>query len=537
MYPRTLVADEQNPSEVKVFEALGDGLPDDWEAFHSVSWMISDHADGSKDGEIDFVLCHPEKGIICLEVKGKGIECRHGEWSRLYKGRRERIKDPFKQALDHAHNLRRKIADEKGWANRKLFICHALGFPQVTVHQLALAPDAPAEILIDRHGLDDIEASLERVLDYHRGSRDKRELPGSEGAEMLRNLLAPDVRLEVPMAAEFLDEEEALITLTHQQALLLNRFARDKRMVITGCAGSGKTMLAVEQAKRRAAKDERVLFVSFNRGLREHLAKKEKGSGVDFYTFHGICRRQSAIAKIELTDYGDDEPPQSFWDEEMPLALIEASEKLGAKYDSLFVDEAQDISNLWLEALTSTLEDPDKAHVWLFMDDNQRVYDQNLDVPDEFRPFDLTVNCRNTQSIHREVMKKYKGEVIPEATGPEGREVDLYNTDNQANCVMQILEQICGEEEVLPQDVVVLSGQSFDDSEVFREASGNYSLVKDPKPLGNYVRAASIRGYKGLESPVVVLCELEAIGSETFDAQIYTGMSRAKNYCVLVAPG
>ena len=43
------------------------------------------------------------------------------------------------------------------------------------------------------------------------------------------------------MANEFLDEEEELIRLTHEQAMLLNRFGRDPRMVITGCAGSGKT--------------------------------------------------------------------------------------------------------------------------------------------------------------------------------------------------------------------------------------------------------------------------------------------------------
>ena len=55
------------------------------------------------------------------------------------------------------------------------------------------------------------------------------------------------------------------------------------------------------------------------------------------------------------------------------------------------------------------------------MDANQRVYEARLDVPNEFRPFDLTVNCRNTQAIHREVMKKYEGEVEPEALGPEGR--------------------------------------------------------------------------------------------------------------------
>src|SRR5213078_2958594 len=108
-------------------------------------------------------------------------------------------------------------------------------------------------------------------------------------AGALRDLLAPDVRIEVPMASEFLDEEEALITLTHEQGMLLNRFGRDRRMVITGCAGSGKTMLAVEQARRLARSGQDVLFICFNRALRDHLRAREAKSGVEFQTFHGLC--------------------------------------------------------------------------------------------------------------------------------------------------------------------------------------------------------------------------------------------------------
>jgi hypothetical protein len=97
MYPRTLLAPEvESKAERRVFDRLRDGLDDDWEAYHSVSWMIRDPADGAGDGEIDFVLCHPERGIVCLEVKGgrDRVPAR-----RLVPDRRrqaERAKDPFK---------------------------------------------------------------------------------------------------------------------------------------------------------------------------------------------------------------------------------------------------------------------------------------------------------------------------------------------------------------------------------------------------------------------------------------------------------
>src|SRR4051794_28337666 len=99
IYPPEITEQEVTRSERRVFEALRDGLSDDWEVFHSVSWVSRDHAEGASDGEIDFVLCHPERAIVALEVKGKGIESVHGSWRRIERdGRRVGIKDPFKQA-------------------------------------------------------------------------------------------------------------------------------------------------------------------------------------------------------------------------------------------------------------------------------------------------------------------------------------------------------------------------------------------------------------------------------------------------------
>jgi hypothetical protein len=201
------------------------------------------------------------------------------------------------------------------------------------------------------------------------------------------------------------------------------------------------------------------------------------------------------------------------------------------------VDEAQDLHGHWLTALMSTLKDEDEGWVWLFMDSNQRVYHADLEVPRDFRYFDLTVNCRNTQAIHREVMKKYQGEVVPEARGPEGRAPELIQTGDQPGAVAGVIARLCGEEEVPPQDIVVLSSHGFANSEVAQSQPGKYRFTQERGKLGDFVHLSSIRGFKGLEAKVVILCELEDIEDETLDAQIYVGMSRALNHCVLVVPG
>jgi len=202
-FPRTLHDEDlKSRAERRVFEALRDQLSDEWSVFHSASVIYRDHAQGARDDEGDFVLCHPDRGIICLEVKGGGLECRHGTFYRLPAGggERERMPDPFGRAIDHRYALQRKIAEVEGWKDDDLFLVHALAFPDISVHRLVLGPDAPPQIIADRNDLSNMAAVIERVLAYHEGSRDKRVAPGPDGEAMLEQLLAPTPELAVAEA-------------------------------------------------------------------------------------------------------------------------------------------------------------------------------------------------------------------------------------------------------------------------------------------------------------------------------------------------
>src|SRR5688572_13286738 len=100
--PEFNAADGDNRAERKFFEAIEESLPLPWEAFHSIDWLERDDAHGTNVGEIDFVLAHPEEGIVTLEVKGGGIECNQGSWKRKRPdGKWEQMKDPVKQVRDN----------------------------------------------------------------------------------------------------------------------------------------------------------------------------------------------------------------------------------------------------------------------------------------------------------------------------------------------------------------------------------------------------------------------------------------------------
>ncbi len=474
--------------------------------------------------------------VLCLEVKGGSVESRSGAWYGVRDGERTRIKDPFVQALDHRYALERHIAAADGKDANGWLIGHTIVLPDVTVHKLALAPDAPRELIIDRTDLRDPEAAIERVVDYHRGARERCHAPGFDGAATLRELLVPSVTLHVPMAERFLEAEEQLIRLTAEQGLLLARLARTKRLAVTGCAGSGKTMLAVEHARRLQEAGTEVLFVCFNRALVEHLRTRESNSGIAFYTFHGLCTHLAHRAGVELPTYEQGEAPPEFFERDLPEALVAAAAELGQQYGALLVDEAQDLQNDWYEALLCLLDDESKASVWLFFDDNQRIYESGFTPPEGFLQYELTVNCRNTQAIHREVMKLYRGAVVPDVLGPPGDPVELLHSEDQAATVSGVIERLCGKEEVPPQDVVVLSAHGWENSTVRRELTGGYTFTRKRGELGKRIHFSSIRAFKGLESLVVILCELEDLDGETYDQQLYVGISRARSHCIIVAP-
>lgn len=105
-------------SEVRVFEALS-GLDERFTVFHSVGW----HRDqGKPDGEADFLIVHPELGMLVLEVKGGGIDfdAGKGRWtSRDGGGQVHPIHDPFEQALAAKHALIGELLDDDRWPPRR----------------------------------------------------------------------------------------------------------------------------------------------------------------------------------------------------------------------------------------------------------------------------------------------------------------------------------------------------------------------------------------------------------------------------------
>ena len=127
-------------------------LPDPWRVFHSVAW--TGMRDGRpSDGEADFVLLHPEHGLVVVEVKGGGVRLEAGKWFSYGREGKKKIKNPYRQATDSKHSLVSYLKGSKA-DFPYLPAGHAVTFPDLT-GKPEFGPDAPPSITITRSDLTD----------------------------------------------------------------------------------------------------------------------------------------------------------------------------------------------------------------------------------------------------------------------------------------------------------------------------------------------------------------------------------------------
>src|SRR5258708_1364327 len=118
MYPQWLPTEGKSNAERKLFDVLRDHLPQDYTVLWSIDWTQAtptNQGGNARESEVDFLVLHPDKGLLILEVKGGGVGydgSRH-EWYTIDAGQqRHKIKDPFDQARNGKHALLRELTQK-----------------------------------------------------------------------------------------------------------------------------------------------------------------------------------------------------------------------------------------------------------------------------------------------------------------------------------------------------------------------------------------------------------------------------------------
>lgn len=531
--PRSPV-DTESTAERRLFERLRDETSDEIVAFHSVAWQLPGKNGRPQQGEADFVLAHPDYGVLTLEVKGGSVryDAQAGRWFTTGKKGDAQIKDPARQAQGSSHALGRALARSARGGGETISFGHAVAFPDTRVPRKALRPDLPRELVLDHADVSHLPERIEGL--FRHWFDDGKEPLGAEGIDRLERLLANSFELRAPLAFELREEERELYRLTEQQYRVLDQLSRKTRVAIAGCAGSGKTFLAAEKARRLAAQGFKVLVVVFNVLLAEHLRRGLADEPqITVRAFYGLCREVAEEAGLDFP--AEPEPgEEGEYYTALAAAFAEHADVMAGRFDALVVDEAQDVAADWWLPLQILLADPDRSPLYVFFDDNQKLFPVPSGLPFLDEPFLLTDNCRNTKRINELVMRFYEGGTM-HAIGPDGPPVDRRVYETESELLAQLDEAVArwvGEAEVAPDDIALLTAHAAHRSALWKvDALGGIRLTDDPWERNRILRCSIFR-FKGLERLVVGLCELDGARQQA----LYVGLSRPSVFLSLFVP-
>ncbi|WP_169460987.1 NERD domain-containing protein [Ktedonobacter racemifer] len=540
MIPSPMRSDTKSPAERRLYELFRTQLSDDWLVFHSVPWQARNVKYGARDGEADFVLLHPDIGLLVLEVKGGHIRYvgESGQWfSNEYV-----IHDPFEQAKTSKYHLLQVLKEQPYWSSHRINIGHAVAFPDVDISQShhMLRPDAPRTIILDKGQTRNLEAWLHDVFHYWSGQNQDSGTPGQFGAREVKNVLSPSLYLKPLLSSEFEDEEEEFLRLTQEQFQLLDFLRHHRRVAISGCAGSGKTLMAVEKAKKLHQQGFSVLLTCYNYNLAAYLRESVNDyPNIHVHHFHGLCSHLAKEAGL-LNEKALQSPSQDYYNTTLPSLLFEAIDRVDWRVDAIVIDEGQDFREEWELALQYLLHDPDNGIFYIFYDNNQKLYQEDQRyLPLQQAPFPLSKNCRNTRHIHNFALQFYDADSLITSDTPQGREVviERYSGNDQLKKLLRrTIHHLVQEEQVAAEDIVILTPRAPQHSALTHMGMlGNFRLVSTPTWASGEIFYTTIHQYKGLESPVVILVELEPDYAPNIETLLYIGSSRARNHLIVLS--
>jgi hypothetical protein len=517
-----------NDAERKVYSSLLDQLGD-----HDVIVAGQRVTDHQKDHEIDFVVAIAGAGIICVEVKGGEVWHNGTQWLQRSRSGHVKVIDPVRQVRQARYALRSFVEADPRWTQGRPRWNHVVVFPNSEFSEGFALPECPRWMVMDRDEIGQLGARLRAVA-----LNQETELPllGDIAMAQLTAALAGRGLPQRDVVARALENDDAADVLTDRQAVVLDAIRLLNRVEVRGGAGSGKTFMAMEQARRLAADGQRVALVCYSHGLASYLKRITSTWGRRHQPgyvgeFHALGIRWGAPA-------GPDESERSketveFFEHDLPAQMEQLAVDLldGQRFDAIVVDEAQDFADSWWEPLLIALRDPDAGGLYVFSDEGQRVFDRQGTPPVPLVPLILDQNIRNTRQIATAFQPladhpmRYLG-----GDGPEVRFVAC-DPDEALDVGDDQVEMLLTEG-WRPEDVALLTTGSRHPEQVARQAEGT-AAYWDSFWDAEQVFYGHVLGFKGLERRAVVLVVNDRYHLERARERLYVGLSRARDELVV----
>ena len=431
LLPDVLAPEIKSPAEKRLFIEFRDHRTNKkYVILHSLG--IAEHANNIF-GEIDFViLCN--EGVLCLEVKGGQVSRRNGVWefTNRYGKISRKNEGPFQQVQGNMQSLRQYMVRRLGNYDplvRCQYAC-AVAMPDCRFEAPGVGIDVVPEILVDAKQPWNLESLVNQAFGYWRQTCIEKH--GFEGGRLtdaeidkMANLLRGDFHFVPSMKDTVERAVKELCALTAEQYEVLESLFENPRTMVSGVAGAGKTLIAMEQARRAYWEGKSVLYLCYNHNIAQYVQYQFEKENVciEAVTLHAFMMR---ICGVEWTpDFG-----RNFYEKELPAAFMSV-ESVPA-YDLVIIDEGQDLlTDTYLECIDRIVQDGLGDGTWaIYYDPNQNIFNSYAELEAMIKKlrkeayamsWKLRANCRNTKQIANAniLMTNIPNQGKPTVSGPQ----------------------------------------------------------------------------------------------------------------------
>jgi hypothetical protein len=529
LVPRTFPheADSSAWAEKTFFDGCRDQLADDWLVLYSQRYVGKRTSLGQAQGlgEVDFILVHKLHGVVAVEVKGGQVDIDEGQWFSSNNKGRHKIKNPFIQAEEGSQAILKTLKSELPDLRLTGCVHHCVVFPAVSGRNIGnISTYGPQEITVYREDLQNLSKKIDQVV-AHWGQK-----PRWNEAEFrsIKNVLVPTTKTPGVSYVEYVNVLRELDGLTESQLRTIRQLTKDRgKSIVTGGAGTGKTVLGMSRAQQLAVEGKKVLYLCANRSLAQHLREEVKSLGSLVAENLTVETATGFISRIGRAGTATDEfekrkkaiPSKSgrFLD-----AVTQSG--LESSIDCLILDEAQDISRDDLELIEFLVRPPHEGGSTIILGDpNQQLLlgriESALGSDEQNQSHSLDVNCRNTREI-ASVAHSFTNQLIETLESVSG--INVRKSRLRGTLADQVTSEVNSiRREYDPAQIVVLTLNGITDLDsndtlfVDGQRWESRTRQREDHPV-EQVLVYSASGYQGREADAVVVVLTEASLLRTF---------------------
>ncbi len=512
--------------EIETLAQLEQALSDDYTVFHGVHWTNVETG-WSAYGEIDFIVVAPDGRLLLIEQKSGFLTETDDGLAKRYAGL-DKPKLVKNQILRAVAALRQRF----GNSGEPLSIDYLLYCPDYQVRKVETAGIA-ADRIVDARRRDQLANVVRDILPAVEGSAQRERV-----LRFLGNVLQL-----VPDPSAMIGQANKLVTriagglATWARKLAFSPY----RLRVTGTAGSGKTQLALAEYQAALAAGLKPLYVCYNRPLADHVQRLVPAGG-RVANYHQLCdlfARDTGLAP----DYAD---PQ-VWPR-LEAHLAQAALPPDWRFDVLIVDEGQDFSEGWRDALLRLLANDGRA-LWL-EDPLQNLYARTPVPLPGWVTLHADSNFRSPRQVVQLLTSLSPQPLAIDASSPfAGADINVltWPADDIAQMHAQTRQAItrCLGAGFTRQDIALVSFRGREHSALLnldalghhtlKSFDGSYDLFGNPVFRDGDLLAESVYRFKGQSAPAIIFTEIDfdMLDDKSF-RKLFVGMTRARLKLVLV---